>query len=707
MEQSEIYDLVAKAKAGDQEAFTDLYNEAYKMVYLTCLGHMKNPEEAEDATQETFITVFNKLDSLEDNNTFFGWTKTIAVRACLRKLRSTRNNISFDDAIESGVNIEGDDNLEDLPDSMIMEETKRNVILDIIKKQLKEVQYQTIFMFYYDNMPVEKIAEIMECPVGTVKTRLKAARVKIKEGIEDYEKKTGDKLCAAGMFPALGAIFKTSMESVPVVVKPWALGTKSVVTPKDGAVKKVPASQKSVPTEKKVLLGEKKVPTAKQVPPKVKDVPAASSSTTGSATTSSATTNNATTGSTSTAVATSSNIATRIVAGVAATAILAGGTFGVVSYLNRETPLNELEIGDTFHYGSYNEDSISWLVLAQEGDRSLVISEHAIDLMEYNHSYVGDITWEESELRYWLNNEFYYSAFTPEEQERIIESYVYNYGNGNDTLDRIYILSEEEAREYFRNNEDRVCTYGSGFNAQSERWWLRTPMEHAFANIVVHNNGEITNATTASYFMLCAVRPVMWIDTSVVGDVVSDISNDISVTDDVINDYSEFDYGNNAIFALDYYTWDGFEGWDLYFERYYGYGFSSGIYSDYYNDNSIYTNGYHGEGMCGEEYIEIENPALVEEYLNFENSLRNIIIDVVNSRSYLNHRADDVLPYYEMDVTDLLPDEITYYEFGQLVTIHVEEAVLFVRGSYMTGIDESYHAGLIISNYDNHNYSSS
>ena len=80
MEQEQIFDLVAKAKTGDADAFTDLYNGAYKMVYLTCLGHMKNPEEAEDCAQETFITIYNKLDSLEDNNTFFGWAKTIAVR---------------------------------------------------------------------------------------------------------------------------------------------------------------------------------------------------------------------------------------------------------------------------------------------------------------------------------------------------------------------------------------------------------------------------------------------------------------------------------------------------------------------------------------------------------------------------------------------------------------------------------------------------
>lgn len=223
MDQQQQYqiNLVARAKIGDADAFGELYNASYKMVYLTCLGHLKNPEDAEDTAQEVFITAYNKLDTLVDNATFFGWVKTIAIRTSLNKIAARKDNIYYDDAIESNENLEGDSSLENLPDAYIMEEEKRSIITKIMMAELSEVQYQTIFMFYYHDMTIDQIAQELNCPVGTVKVRLHKARLKIKSGIEEYERKSGDRLCAVGMFPALGMLFKTSLGSISVAAKPF------------------------------------------------------------------------------------------------------------------------------------------------------------------------------------------------------------------------------------------------------------------------------------------------------------------------------------------------------------------------------------------------------------------------------------------------------------------------------------------------------
>lgn len=213
--------LVEKAKQRDHDAFTELYTSAYSMVYTTCLGHLRNQEDAEDTAQEVFITAYKKLNTLHDNKTFYGWIKTIAVNTSLNKIAARKNNISYDDAIESNEYM-GDDNLENLPDSVIMEDAKRQALLEIMDSNLSEVQYQTIFMFYYNEMSIDQIATTMNCSVNTVKTRLKSARVKIKSGIEDYEKKTGDSLCAAGTFPALGMLFKSTLESATVPSVPFS-----------------------------------------------------------------------------------------------------------------------------------------------------------------------------------------------------------------------------------------------------------------------------------------------------------------------------------------------------------------------------------------------------------------------------------------------------------------------------------------------------
>ena len=476
MEQEQIFNVVAKAKSGDQEAFTDLYNNAYKMVYLTCLGHMKNPEEAEDCAQETFITIYNKLDSLEDNNTFFGWAKTIAVRVCLHKLRSTHNNISYDDAIESGVNIEGDDNLEDLPDSMIMEEAKRNIILDILKKELKEVQYQTIFMFYYDNMPVEKIAEVMECPVGTVKTRLKAARVKIKEGIESYEKKTGDKLCAAGTFPALGALFTSTLEGTSVTVPPLAIGTAVGIAGKAGAAKAVTMGSKATKIAKAGAAVGKKA------------------------------------------------LATKIIAGVAATAVIGGSAIGISKLLRK--PVN-LEIGNVITFGIYDGEPLEWVILDEQDGSYLIQARSTNEGHSIFHSFMDEwndeddwastVNWENSDLRTWLNGDFYEEAFTPA-QRRIIEASA----PGSDAEDTIYLLTLEELDSYYDEYNTEV-----GYPLDDYGNILMDGYIYGWAPdgsvIELYNNGFITSRIGQwDNWVRCDVRPVMWVN---LDELSSSISN--------------------------------------------------------------------------------------------------------------------------------------------------------------------------------------
>lgn len=223
MEQDQkTYALVAAAKQGDSNAFTELYNSAYQMVYHTCFGYLKNREDAEDTTQEVFIYIYNKLSELEDNYAFYGWAKIIAVHTSLNKIKAKRDNISYDDAIGSEEVLEGDDNLEMLPDTYVLRDEKRKIVMGIMEKELSEVQYQTLFMYYYNDLKIEQIAQIMEVSEGTVKTRLKSAKIKVKQGITDYENKTGDRLAINGAIPSLAMLFKASTNSIPVSYVPFA-----------------------------------------------------------------------------------------------------------------------------------------------------------------------------------------------------------------------------------------------------------------------------------------------------------------------------------------------------------------------------------------------------------------------------------------------------------------------------------------------------
>ena len=205
----EYADLVRKYKSGDEEAFTEIYDRSSRFVYMTCLNTLGNPEDAQDAMQDTYITVVNDINNLEDEEKFLGWIKKIAVYKSIDIQRKKREGISYDDAIETEEILEGDDDLESLPEYFIEEKAKREELHKIIKDVLSEDQYQAVLFYYFDEMSVKEIATATGCPEGTVKRRLQNSRIKIKSGVEKYEKKTGDKLGAAAIgFSFLARFFK-------------------------------------------------------------------------------------------------------------------------------------------------------------------------------------------------------------------------------------------------------------------------------------------------------------------------------------------------------------------------------------------------------------------------------------------------------------------------------------------------------------------
>ena len=153
--------------------------------------------------------------------------------------------------------------------------------------------------------------------------------------------------------------------------------------------------------------------------------------------------------------------------------------------------------GDIIKFGKYppkDNDSfrppIEWLVLDVKGNEALLISRYALDCKEYHHEF-EHITWEDCDLRKWLNSDFLKSVFSNEESERILVSELRNddnpkYGTrgGNDTKDRIFCLSIAEAEQYFSSDEDIQCRptayareQGALVDSENDccNWWLRSP----------------------------------------------------------------------------------------------------------------------------------------------------------------------------------------------------------------------------------------
>ena len=207
-----IKELVLSAKNGNKKAFDKLYKLTSNDVWFTCVSLLKDEDNAKDIMQETYITAFLKLDTLKDEEKFCGWLTAIATNKCKNKLKG-KVEYQIDDEVLI-TEAETDELM--LPEEYITKAEKRKVLLQIMEDTLSFNQYQVVLMFYFNELSIAEIAQTLEISEGTVKSRLNSSRAKMKTAIEDYEKKSGDKLHGVVVVPFFTTIFKEEAKSLAV-----------------------------------------------------------------------------------------------------------------------------------------------------------------------------------------------------------------------------------------------------------------------------------------------------------------------------------------------------------------------------------------------------------------------------------------------------------------------------------------------------------
>lgn len=208
-----ISHLVEKIKKGDNKSFEKLYKLTEREVWFTCISFLKNETTAQDIMQETYITAFLKIQSLEKSSQIRSWLNRIAVNKCKNYLKG-KGEIQLDDEIFENQAIV--DERISIPEEYISDKAKREIILSIMQEVLSDVQYQTVIMHYFNEMTVDEIAEVFECSRGTVLSRLNYSRAKMKTAIEDYENKSGDRLHGVVFVPFFTTIFREQAKSLSV-----------------------------------------------------------------------------------------------------------------------------------------------------------------------------------------------------------------------------------------------------------------------------------------------------------------------------------------------------------------------------------------------------------------------------------------------------------------------------------------------------------
>ena len=233
-----------------------------------------------------------------------------------------------------------------------------------------------------------------------------------------------------------------------------------------------------------------------------------------------------------------------------------------------EDQLNSAQVNDVISFGSYEQDNnlengkepIEWVVLDKKTDGSIfVVSKYGLDNQPYDSSQNDNITWENSSLRSWLNESFYSDAFKSYEKRQIMT--VKNSNNkGNETYDRVFLLSIDEVKKYYADDEyqmhteegwepwsvERLCeptTYAKSKGAYVDSyyesdpedykiyegkccWWLRSQGNGYLIAALIGVRGCVVDCPYASDGIIygakdggidiekSVVRPAMWINTN-------------------------------------------------------------------------------------------------------------------------------------------------------------------------------------------------
>lgn len=195
--------LILQAKSGNTDALNTLLTEKAENIYAISYAILKNKEDAKDAMQQSLITVWQSISSLENTEVFDRWLYRIVYTRSLNILKAKKSNeIIMDDDISEIIQAQNFESNLLLPSEYAEQNDLRERLFKIIDS-LSAVQRETIVLYYFNEKTVAEIAGIMSCSEGTVKSRLYLARCSIKNKIEEYENKNGEKFfgVAIGVLP--------------------------------------------------------------------------------------------------------------------------------------------------------------------------------------------------------------------------------------------------------------------------------------------------------------------------------------------------------------------------------------------------------------------------------------------------------------------------------------------------------------------------
>lgn len=190
--EKEALDLILRVQSKDDKAFQELYQNYYNSVYFKAKTICNNDADAKDITQEVFIEVHRSITSLRDPNSFYSWLMMIVMSKAndhFRKNKFSTTDIEGSDKYQMHV----ENRVYMDPQKYIENVSEQEILMDIINGMLPK-QAQLAKMIYLDEMKLSEIADALQIPLGTVKTRAARIKKELRKRIEAYEQEEGRRL---------------------------------------------------------------------------------------------------------------------------------------------------------------------------------------------------------------------------------------------------------------------------------------------------------------------------------------------------------------------------------------------------------------------------------------------------------------------------------------------------------------------------------
>lgn len=183
MKDSELIYNVERAMEHDKRAFETLYQYTYSRMYALVYGLCSNKNDVEDILQEGYTTAFLKIRTLDEKRAFYSWLRKIIINTW-RNYSRKESKKHTNDVYETEIYNLEDNMMEPSPYDVVEDTIIREQILKLVDS-LSESQRVCMILYYYDNMKMEEIADALDIPLGSVKSRLHYGRKRLGSAIKE------------------------------------------------------------------------------------------------------------------------------------------------------------------------------------------------------------------------------------------------------------------------------------------------------------------------------------------------------------------------------------------------------------------------------------------------------------------------------------------------------------------------------------------